>query len=335
MDCRLYESNLLDEIRLSVVKKWQDIFKFNCDFSIMEDLKIDIEKGKKVATILFESFNSEEGIFGHNVMPEDLLWGSDLSGIEVKRGSYEHLMFITMVVSIDYMRDADKLWQAGRETMEDPETKWLFSPEIVKNKKLDEIILAMKKHRLSQKYNKDAGIWKRVSESFAYIYDSDPKILFEECDYDALKIFEKKYDIRFKWNFPSLSGNKIFPLWLRMLHDNVGIELVNLDKIPIPVDVHIARATFATGCLHGAYTGTIAEVSQKIDETWKNIIAQVQHHKLKYALQMDECLWYLSKYGCRFRKDEFCPKKRECPVGEFCVRGHVHVSAKSIKISTG
>jgi len=25
LDCRLYESNLLDEFRLSVVKKWQDI----------------------------------------------------------------------------------------------------------------------------------------------------------------------------------------------------------------------------------------------------------------------------------------------------------------------
>ena len=51
--------------------------------------------------------------------------------------------------------------------------------------------------------------------------------------------------------------------------------------------------------------------------------------------QMDECLWHLSKYGCRFRKDEFCPKKRECPVGKFCVRGLVHVSAKGININTG
>lgn len=300
----------------------------------MNNLIIDPERGKQVARILFDQFNSEEGIFGHNIMPEDLVWGSDLSGIEVKRGSYEHLMFITMVVSIDYMRDADKLWQAGRKTMEDSETKWLFSPEIVKNKTLDEIIPAMKKHRLSQKHKRDAGIWKRVSESFANIYDSDPKKLLEECDYDAVKIFEKKYDIRFKRNFPSLSGNKIFPLWIRMLHDNIGIELKNLEKMPIPVDVHIARATFTTGCLHGAYTGTIEEASQKIDETWKKIIEQVNHPKLKYALQMDESLWHLSKYGCRFRKDDFCPKKKECPVGELCIGGHVHVSTTGIKVNT-
>jgi hypothetical protein len=301
----------------------------------MNGLKIDVEKGKRIAVILFDRFNSEKGIFGHNIMPEDLLWGSDLSGIEVRRGSYEHLIFITMVVSIDYMRDADKLWQAGRETMEDMETNWLFSPEIVKNKTLDEIIPAMKKHRLSQKHKKDAGIWKRVSVSFSNIYNSDPRKLLEECDYDAVKIFEKKYDIRFKHDFPSLSGNKIFLLWLRMLHDNVAIELNNLERISIPVDVHIARATFTTGCLKGEYRGSIVDISPKIDEAWKTIIAGVSHPKLKYALQMDECLWPLSKYGCKSRKGNFCPRSRDCPVGEFCIGGTVHVSAKGIEVNTG
>lgn len=298
----------------------------------MDNLKIDIAKGKRVARILFDRINSEEGIFGHNIMPEDLLWGSDLSGIEVNKGSYEHMMFITMVVSIDYMRDADKLWQAGRETMEDADTKWLFSPNIVKDKTLDEIITAMNKHKLSQKHSRDAGFWKRISESFVRLYNSDPKNLIEECGYDAMKLFEKKYDVKFKRDFPSLSGNKIFPLWIRMLHDNVGIKLKNLEKMPIPVDVHIARATFTTGCLKGEYTGSIADVSPKIDEAWKKIIGKIEHPKLKYALQLDECLWHLSKNGCRFRKDDFCPKRRECPVGKLCITGLVHVSAKGIEV---
>lgn len=129
----------------------------------MNGLKIDVEKGKKVAVILFDRFNSDEGIFGKNVMPEDLMWGPDLEGIGVKRDSYEYLMFITMVVSIDYMRDADKLWAAGRRTMEDPETRWLFGPASVKEKPIDEVTPAMKKHKLSQKHGRDARIWKTVS----------------------------------------------------------------------------------------------------------------------------------------------------------------------------
>jgi len=114
-----------------------------------------------------------------------------------------------------------------------------------------------------------------------------------------------------------------------MLQDNVGIKLKNLKKMPIPVDVHIARATFTTGWLKGEYTGTITDVSPKIDEAWKKIIP-----KLKHALQMDECLWHLSKQGCTSRKGDFCPRRRECPVGEFCIGGHVHVSSKGIKVRT-
>jgi len=300
----------------------------------MNNLKINLGRGEQVAKILFDKFNSEEGIFGHNVMPEDTLWGSDLSGIKVEKGSYDHLMFITMIVSIDYMRNADKLWKAGRETMEDPLTKWLFSPEEVKDKPIDEIISAMKRHKLSQKHNKDSDIWKRVSVSFATCYESDPRYLFEECGQDAIQLYDRKYDIRFKKNFPSLSGDKIFPLWIRMLHDNVGINLKNLDKIPIPVDVHVARATFTTGCLTGEYEGNIANVTPKIDETWKQIVAHLNHSKLKYALQMDESLWHLSKYGCTSRKDDSCPKWKQCPVSEFCIKGLVQVSAKGIHVWT-
>lgn len=300
----------------------------------MNNLKIDLERGKHVARILFDKFNSEEGIFGHNVMPEDMLWDSDFSGIKVERGSYNHLMFITMVVSIDYMRNADNLWKAGRETMEDPGTKWLFSPEKVKDRPIEEIISAMKIHKLSQRHNKDSDIWKKVSISFATHYESDPRNLIEECGRDAFQLYERKYDMRFKKKFPSLSGNKIFPLWIRMLHDNVGINLKNLDKIPIPVDIHIARATFTTGCLIGEYEGNISNVTPDINETWKRIVTHLNQLKLKYPLQMDEALWHLSKYGCTSRKGDSCPRRIQCPVSKYCTKGLVKVSTKGIQVCT-
>jgi len=301
----------------------------------MNDLKIDVEKGKQVAVILFDKFNSDEGIFGKTVMPEDLMWGSDLQGIGVKRDSYEYMMFITMVVSIDYMRDADRLWAAGRSTMEDPETRWLFNPAYVKDRLIDEIMSAMQKHKLSKKHRKDARIWKTVSESFARLYDSDSGKLIKECGIDAKKLYERKFDVRFKKEFPSLSGDKIFPLWIRMLHDNLGIELKNLEKVPIPVDRHVARSMFTTGCLIGEYKGNIAGVKQRVQEAWEIVIKSLAHPKLKYALQMDEALWHLSKNGCTSRKENVCPKRKQCPVGDFCVSGLVKVSTNSIEIRTG
>jgi len=303
----------------------------------MNALIVNSEKAKEVAVILYEKFNSDEGIFGHNVMPEDLLptWGSDLSSSGIERGSYEHLLFITLVVSIDYQRSADQLWESGRKTFEDEQIRWLFMPKELVRKPFPEIVRAMKKHRLAKKPNKDARIWSTVSHSFFKFYDSNPLNLIKECNYDALKIFGKKFDPRFKKKFPFLSGNKILPLWIRMLHDNVRVELNNLNKIPIPVDVHIARATFTTGCLIGKYVGTISDISPKIDEAWKQTLELVNHSQLKYRLQLDEPLWHLSKYGCRFRNGNFCPKKTRCPVNQFCVSGVVNVSAARVEIDTG
>lgn len=61
----------------------------------------------------------------------------------------------------------------------------------------------------------------------------------------------------------------------------------------------------------------------------------VKHPKLTYRLQLDEPLWHLSRYGCKFRKGNFCEKRKACPIGEFCVRGIVNVSAERVEVNTG
>lgn len=302
----------------------------------INSLMINPENGKEIALILFEKFNFGDGIFGHNMMPEDFLpcWGSDLTDLEIDRGSYEQLLFITLVVSIDYQRDADQLWEAGRITFEDPETRWLFYPVELAKRSLVEIIYAMKKHSLSKKPNKDAGIWSKVSKSLLDFYGSNPVNLIEKCDFDALNLYQQKFDPKFKKNFPYFSGDKIFPLWIRMLHDNLDFKLKNLSEIPIPVDVHIARATLSTNCLTGQYFGSISTIAPIIDEVWTKTMNLITNNGLKYRLQLDEPLWHLSRYGCRYRKDNYCPKKGKCPVAKFCSNGFVSVSTKGIKVNT-
>ena len=301
------------------------------DFS---SLKINPEAGKEIALTLFRKFNSTEGIFGHHTMPEDLLprWGSDLTASGIKRGSYEQLMFVTMVVSIDYQRNADQLWAAGRKTFEDEATRWLFYPDKIQPENAK---ASLQKYKLSKKPKKDARIWLTVSSSFRELYDSNPLNLLSECNYDALKIYRKKLDRTFKQAFPYFSGDKIYPLWIRMLNDNVGISLRNIDQIPIPVDIHTARATFATGCLMGQYRGNISAVAPKIDESWKAAMALINDNQLKYRLQLDEPLWHLSRYGCTNRKGNACFMKARCPVGQLCTQGIVNVSAKEVEINTG
>jgi hypothetical protein len=49
--------------------------------------------------------------------------------------------------------------------------------------------------------------------------------------------------LRRRSDFPHLMGEKIAPLWIRMLRDNIGIELSGHEDVPIPVDVHLLRAS--------------------------------------------------------------------------------------------
>lgn len=86
------------------------------------NLEINADRGREVAALLYKAFSST-GIYGRTAMPEDIT----PEGVE--RGSLEHLLFITLTVSIDYQRNADQLWKAARKTFEDPETAYLFDPK--------------------------------------------------------------------------------------------------------------------------------------------------------------------------------------------------------------
>ena len=57
---------------------------------------IDNERGKKVAELLYNSF-STAGIHRRTDMPEDIAPNS------IVRNSLDHILFITLTVSIDYM----------------------------------------------------------------------------------------------------------------------------------------------------------------------------------------------------------------------------------------
>jgi hypothetical protein len=119
----------------------------------MGQLSINPERAKDVAITLFDKINSTGGIFGHNEMPEDEL----PSG--VKKGSEEHLMFTTLMVSLDYgFKDAVILWRNGRNCFENAKLNWLFHPDQVKEKSLSEIESALVECDIGPFYRKNAEI---------------------------------------------------------------------------------------------------------------------------------------------------------------------------------
>jgi hypothetical protein len=297
---------------------------------------IDSKRGKKVAKLLYTAF-STNGIHGRNDMPEDIM----PRGVE--RGSLEHILFITLTVSIDYQRDAPTLWESSRKTFDDPETRYLFNPKLLHETLFDKIATDMQKYRLSMRPQKDADIWRTVGVTFYKKWGGDPCNFLKDRYWDAVAILERLktdthlYNGRQAPDYPYLRGYKIGPLWLRMLRDNVGIsQLRNLEKVPIPVDRHVARATLATGVVRGQFRGRLNEVFEYIRKAWFESVKGLRvKNREMIALDVDEPLWNLSKYGCTMRDENGnCPLYDRCEAKEFCVKGVVKIENGIVEVST-
>jgi hypothetical protein len=300
-------------------------------------LSSDIPKGHRIASLLYEAFRTT-GIHGRVDMPED----RPPQGVEA--GSLEHILFLTLTVAIDYQRDAHALWESARRTYEDPETRYLFNPAALHEAPYSKVVDDLQKHGLSKKIQQDAFIWHTVALSFYKKWNGDPRNFLADCGYDGPTILRRLKDDqhlgdgRPYTDFPFLRGNKIGPLWLRMLRDNAGISTIqNLETVPIPVDIHVARASLCLGVVHGKYEGRLEDLFADVRRAWAE---SVKGHSVDgrpmIALDVDEPLWHLSKFGCGRRNPEtgVCPLRGTCELGAFCVEGRVSINKQTVALDT-
>ena len=164
----------------------------------------------------------------------------------------------------------------------------------------------------------------RISESLIRKWKGDPRNFLESCDYSApvilLRLRGDKH--KRKDDFPSLRNSKIGPLWLRMLRDNANLSSIqDLDKVPIPVDIHFARASVSLGVIKSEHL-ELDGIFPEIRRVWElGVKGHVINGKEMLALDIHEPLCLLSKYGCTNLEKESgnCPMARECPVVKWCV----------------
>lgn len=267
---------------------------------------LDPQRTFQVGQKLYHAFHNE-GILGEVSMPEHIVPAG------VTRGDPEHLHFVTLTVAIDYMRDADVLWAVSRQTLSDPQTRYLYDPLQVAQRDFSEVMSDMQRYRLSRKPEKDAQIWYDICQTLTRYFKGSVQDLLQAGEYDARLIIGLLRDPRYR--FPYLKGKKIAPLWLRMLADSwQGHPIQALQHLPIPVDRHIAAATVMTGCI------------REIDGVdWETLIANVVLVWFRacegtpyYPLQFDEALWHLSRRGCRKTLGFPCQFRTRCPVSQYC-----------------
>jgi hypothetical protein len=224
----------------------------------------------------------------------------------------QRLRFVTLTVALDYLRDSNRLYNAGRATFDDPETGWLYEPEEVACARFTAVSKALTKHKLAQRATRDADVWSTVCKKLVDHYQGHVSELLNEAHNSAPQLLTL---IREK-SLPSLSGAKVGSLWTRMLSDSC-CKLSGLSEIPIPVDRHVLNSSLAFGAitLNNGYLREdleLADATPPVQSVWFSAAALGGFR----AIDLDVSLWYLGKLGCS--KGEPCPKRHECVVKDFC-----------------
>jgi hypothetical protein len=299
------------------------------------NLRIDRERARQVAQQLYRSFlPGGQGVFGEwkasqNVMPSDM---------EV--GSRDHLLFLTFTVSVNRQRDALDLWRRASAAWSDPETHYLFEPKLVCSSAPQKVDNDLKRLGISKKTQIDAAAWRKIAQTLVGQWGGEVASLLAACAYDARSLLAKLESEgqwiagKFRPSFPLLRGPKIGPLWIRILRDKAGVELKGLAGVPIPVDVHVLRATLCSGSITGTFKGRSSIAFEVVRRVWNDAtegITRIDGSPM-VALDVDEALWTLSRLGCSQRGNgPLKPCPTDCPLGG-CATGAIRIDGNTCDV---
>ncbi|MCK4667929.1 hypothetical protein KAU33_14330 [Candidatus Dependentiae bacterium] len=309
------------------------------------EINKDIHRGILLIQKLSNVFQTED-FFGVTQMPEDILpYG-------VERGSSEHLLYITLVSSIAYLRWEESLWSAARETFEDDEKKYLFDPKKVLEEPFSKIEFDLKEYSLISNLTKGKplGIGKVKSDDLKALRQNDPNAwvnmsralkqfdfsiekLFEEHNYDAVDVVKFFTETDFSNSFPEYQRKDKVLVWLSRIERNLKFPIKNLDKLPMATGNHILRATFMMGVIWGKFNSTEVDLDDMIIDFWNKVAIEGKEKLRVFPVQFQTYLWILSKFGCKpGRKESICSMKSHCPIGDFCAIGKFDILDKFITI---
>jgi endonuclease III len=175
--------------------------KFEVEFSV------DDVKASKIAERLLDHFYNRKGFFEDYSMPEYVLPRN------LEEGSREHALFLSYVISIDYMTNAVKLWKKSRGAYElYPER---FTPKEILNVSQRTVENYVKKLG-ARFYSNAAKTWIKVSRLLVDKYGGDPRNITRE----PLEIADIKKRLQ---EFPYLRGNKLSNFYLSARAKTKGI----------------------------------------------------------------------------------------------------------------
>lgn len=249
------------------------------------------EKAKRIAKILVDSLKRRKGIFKEiNINKLNLF---------PKTTKKLLALFTLYTISIDYATRAEILFKKLKNLFNS--NKDFFNPNFLLTLKQNEIARILREKVGIRFPNEAAKKWLEISRVLTEKYQSDARKIFENTN-NALEVFQRVREI--KGFGPKLAG-----IFLKFMIDfGFGKNLKNIEKIPMPVDVHLARLAFKFGLINKKdYKNFIPQIS----EIWSNA---ARNANVSW-LELNDALWILGAYGCKNKKCKICPVKNFCKLG--------------------
>src|SRR5260221_8854917 len=106
------------------------------------------------------------------------------------KASRENYLYFTLPPTLNFQSSSPAMWPSALKTYEDEETRYLFFPEEVVKRSREEIQSAIIKHKLGLQRNKHTDIWSAIGQPLYDHYQSDPRNILKEGDFDAGRILQ-------------------------------------------------------------------------------------------------------------------------------------------------
>jgi 3-methyladenine DNA glycosylase Tag len=229
----------------------------------------------------------QQGGLGQTKMPEDNNPGFIDDQIEMR------LAYFTLPMALNYQRDSYKLWESVLKTWQDEETRQVFDVEKV-SKMSDETLRSyLTKYKVALQPNKHITTWKTLSNTIVEEWGSFTGFI-QAVNNDFL-LLKDTIQVKYKKQFPYLSGPKIFNYWSFILGDYGKVQLKNKEYIDIGPDTHIIQCSI----LLGVITKEEAEIlsKDKISERWRKLLKDSGIT----PIEMHSPLWFWSRNGFIFK----------------------------------
>ena len=231
--------------------------------------------------VLIQACN--EGKLGPTIMPED---SSPVFSEDEKE---LRIAYFTLPTALNYQRDSFKLWESALKTYEDKETRIVF--DVKKSSKLSTELLRqyLSRHKLALQPNKHVNTWQTISKT---VFENwgDFRSFMNFVNQDFL-ILRETMQVKYKKQFPYLSGPKIFNYWSSILDRYAHTKLKNQAYIEMAVDTHVLKASVVLGVITQQEADKLGRL--EVAERWRRALAESEIT----PSNMHFVLWFWSRNG--------------------------------------